>query len=120
MDETHWAADFLFRYMMARYHCKEGVLSPGSVRQLADEIRQGRPVFDGILIGTNASPRIINDFKAADFFVAIINGDDGAMPDTDPAKLAAWRKYVWEDARLPLPEPRDRQLVSTQQGRTAD
>jgi hypothetical protein len=50
----------------------------------------------------------MNDAKAADFFVAMVNENDGAMPDMDPVELAAWRKYVWEDAPLPLsgPDPR--------------
>ena len=65
-------------------------------------------MFDEILIFSETGPRIVNDAKAADFFVAMINENDGAIPDMDPAELAAWRKYVWEDAPLPLsgPEPR--------------
>jgi hypothetical protein len=35
----------------------------------------------------------------------VINGDDGAMPEMDLAELAEWRKYVWEDAPLPLAAP---------------
>jgi hypothetical protein len=72
---------------------------------LAREISHGRRVFDEVLILTDASPRIINDAKAAEFFVAIINQDDGAIPDMDPAELDAWRQYVWDDAPLPLPAP---------------
>ena len=105
MDETRWAAEFLFRYMMARYLCKEGTLSPGAPDYLARQISYGRRAFDDILIFTDTGPRIINDAKAADFFVAIINGYDGAMPEMDPAELAEWRKYVWEDAPLPLTAP---------------
>src|SRR6266404_7454232 len=90
MDETRWAAEFLFRYMMARYLCKEGTLSPGAPDYLARQISHGRRVFDDILIFTDPGPRIINDAKAADFFVAIINGYDGAMPEMDPAELAEW------------------------------
>ena len=105
MDETYCAAEFLFRYMMARYLCKDGILSPGAPDYLAREISQGRRVFDEILIFTDPAPRIIDDAKAADFFVAIINGYDGAMPEIAPADLAEWRKYVWEDAPLPLPAP---------------
>jgi hypothetical protein len=78
-------------------------LSPGAPDYLAREIGHGRRVFDDILIFTDPGPRIINDAKAGDFFVAIMNGDDGAMPEIDPAELAEWRKYVWEDAPLPLP-----------------
>ena len=105
MDETLTAAEFLFRYMMARYLCKEGTLSPGAPDYLAREISHGRRVFDEILIGVNAGTRVINDDKAADFFLAIINRADGAMPEMDPAELAEWRKYVWEDAPLPLAAP---------------
>jgi hypothetical protein len=74
---------------------------------LVREISHGRRVFDEILIFTDASLRIINDTKAADFFVAIINENDGAMPDLDPAELAAWRIHVWHDAPPALsgPEP---------------
>jgi hypothetical protein len=105
MDETSGAAEFLFRYMMARYLCKNGTSSPGAPDYLAREISHGRRVFDDILIFTDPGPRIINDAKAADFFVAVINGYDGAMPEMDPAELAEWRKYVWEDAPLPLAAP---------------
>jgi hypothetical protein len=70
MDETRCAAEFLFRYMMARYLCNEGTLSPGAPDYLAREISHGRRVFDEVLILTDASPRIINDAKAAEFFVA--------------------------------------------------
>ena len=64
MDETLTAAEFLFRYMMARYLCKEGTLSPGAPDYLAREIGHGRRVFDDILIFTEAGPHIINDAKA--------------------------------------------------------
>jgi hypothetical protein len=103
MDKTRCAAEFLFRYMMARYLCKEGALSPGAPDYLAREISHGRRVFDEILILTDAAPPIINDDKAADFFIAIINRNDDAMADMDPAELDAWRQYVCEDAPLPLP-----------------
>src|SRR5258707_10855835 len=102
MDETRCASELLFRYIMARYLCNEGTLSPGAPDCLAREISHGRRVFDEVLILTDASPRIIADTKAAEFFVAIINQDDGAMPHMDAAELAAWRRYVWGDAPLPL------------------
>jgi hypothetical protein len=71
MDETSRAAEFLLRYMMARYLCKNGTLSPGAPDYLAREISHGRRVFDDILIFTDPGPRIINDAKAGDFFVAV-------------------------------------------------
>src|SRR5258708_4831464 len=105
MDATSGAAEVLFRYMMARYLFKNGTSSPGPPDYLAREIGHGRRVFDDILIFTHPGPRIINDAKAVDFFVAVMNGYDGAMPEMDPAELAEWRKYVWEDAPLPLAAP---------------
>jgi hypothetical protein len=116
MVETRGAAEFLFRYMMARYLCKEGTLSPGQPDYLVREITHGRRVFDEILIFTDAGPRIIEDAKAGDFFVAVIDGEDGAMPEMDPAELAAWRKYIWEDAPLPLAEPKEPDAVMRSAG----
>ena len=98
LDETRCAAEFLFRYMMARYLCKEGTLSPGALDYLVGEISHGRRVFDEILIFTNAGPRIVNDAKATRLLRRDVQRDDGAMPDMDPAGLAARRRYVWNDA----------------------
>jgi hypothetical protein len=72
--------------------------------------------MDEILIFTDAGPRIIEDAKAGDFFVAVIDGEDGAMPEMDPAELAAWRKYIWEDAPLPLAEPKEPDAVMRSAG----
>src|SRR4030088_2481150 len=98
MDETRCAAELLFRYMMARYLCNEGTLSPGAPDCLAREISHGRRVFDEVLILTDASPRIINDTKAAEFFVAIINQDDAVMRQAESAGLPALGQYLWDDA----------------------
>ena len=108
MDETRCVAEFLSRYMMARYLCKEGTLSPGALDYLVGEISHGRRVFDEILIFTNAGPRIVNDAKAARLLRRDVQRDDGAMPDMDPAGLAAQWRYVWNDAPLPLSGPQPR------------
>jgi len=93
--------DFLFRYTLARYRCVGGPLSSGRIR-LAAEIRQGVHVFEGaIVIDADARPPVTTDREHHSFFVAIMNGDDGAIPEIEPAELAEWRDYVLNKGPLP-------------------
>lgn len=56
-------------------------------------------------IGTqaNGAPDVAGAARGSDFFAAIFGDDDSGMIGMDPAALAAWRKYVCENAPLPNP-----------------
>jgi hypothetical protein len=95
--------DFLFRYMFARYKCKHMAEPPQPAARLPDLIKQGRRVFDEIHLAPEANPPIVRDDKHNDFFAAIINRDNGAMPGL--ADLAYWRNYVHFNG--PIPQRRE-------------
>jgi hypothetical protein len=109
------AADFLFRYTVARYRCVGGQLSAGRIR-LADEIWQGIEVFEGaIIIDADARLPIAMDREHYPFFDAIMNGCSEAVPEIEPAELAAWRNYVLNSGPVPKwrePIPTGRSPVS--------
>jgi len=109
------AADILFRYMVARYRCVGGQLAAGRIR-LADEIRQGIEVFEGaIVIDADARLPIAMDREHYPFFNAIMNGCSEAVPEIEPAELAAWRNYVLNSGPVPKwrePNPTGRSPVS--------
>jgi hypothetical protein len=104
MDEDTLAttADFLFRYMLVR-HLRMGGPPPSSL--LAVEIRWGVRAFDHIDIDPEANPPVTTDSAADDFFRAIVTGDDNAVPDMEPADLAAHRECVLRGGVLPLRIP---------------
>ena len=84
-------AEFLFRYMVARYRCVGGSLSSGRVR-LASEIRGGLQVFEGaIIVDADVNPPITNDREYQDFFIAIVKNGSGVLPELEPGELAEWR-----------------------------
>ena len=94
--------EFLFRYMVARYRCVGGSLSLGRIR-LTAEIKRGIQVFEGaIVVDPEACPAIINDREYHGFFVAIIGGCDGKLPEIAPAELAEWRDYVFNRGPQPI------------------
>ena len=93
--------DFLFRYMVARYRCVGGAL-PSSRIQLTAEVKQGVHLFEGdIATDTAAWPPVMTDREHHAFFVAIISADDSAIPEIEPAELAAWRNYVLNSGPVP-------------------
>src|SRR6266576_2367369 len=93
-------AEFLFRYMVARYRCVGGSLSSGRIR-LASEIRGGLQVFEGaIIVDADVQPPIINDHEYQDFLIAILKGGS-AIPEIEPEELAEWRNYVLHSGAVP-------------------
>jgi len=93
-------AEFLFRYMVARYRCVGGSVSSGRIR-LASEIRGGLQVFEGaIIVDADVHPPIINDHEHQDFFIAILKGGS-AIPKIEPEELAEWRNYVLHGGGVP-------------------
>ena len=106
---TKAVADFLFRYMVARYRCVGGA-PPSSRIQLTADAKQGIRLFQGnIAADATAWPPVTNDREHEAFFVAIISADDSAIPEIEPAELAAWRNYVLNSGPVPKwRDPRDR------------
>jgi hypothetical protein len=93
-------AEFLFRYMVARYRCVGGSVSSGRIR-LASEIRGGLQVFEGaIIVDADVQPPIINDHEHQDFFIAIFKGGS-AIPKIEPEEFAGWRNYVLHGGPVP-------------------
>ena len=93
-------AEFLFRYLVARYRCAGGSLSSGRIR-LASEIRGGLQVLEGaIIVDADVHPPIINDHEHQDFFIAILKGGS-AIPEIEPEELAEWRNYVLHGGAVP-------------------
>jgi hypothetical protein len=70
-------------------------------------MEQGRRAFDEIYVEPEANPPIVRDDKHNDFFGAIINRDNGAMPGL--ADLAYWRNYVHFNG--PIPQRREPELA---------
>jgi len=54
-----------------------------------------------VLVHPDENPPIIADDQDPDFLHAIIEGDDGAIPDTNLADLTAWRGFVLNDGPVP-------------------
>jgi hypothetical protein len=86
--------------MVARYRCVEGAL-PSSWIQLTADVKQGVYLFEGDIADAAAWPPVTNDREHHAFFVAIISADDSAIPEIEPAELAAWRNYVLNSGRVP-------------------
>jgi len=95
------AAEFLFRYMVARYRCVGGQFSAGRIR-LTDEIKRGIQVFEGaIVIDPGARLPITTDHEHYAFFSAIVNSRSEALPEIEPTELVAWRDYVLNGGPVP-------------------
>jgi len=90
------SGDFLYRYMWARRRC---VRAQTPDTRLAQQIASGKREFDGIEIEPEESPPVVQDNKHPEFFAAIIELDDTAMPDLED--LFAWRAYVLDNGALP-------------------
>jgi len=90
------SADFLYRYMWARRRCCRAAAPDNRLRHL---IETGTREFDGIEIEPHRSPLVVRDNKHPEFFAAIIELDDTAMPDLED--LLAWREYVLDNGALP-------------------
>jgi hypothetical protein len=100
MDETQ--KHFVIRYLIARARLRPGRGIP-SMTGLEYEIAQGYKLLaGGVLVHPAANPPVTADDQDPEFFRAFIQSDDGAMPGTDPAELAAWRNYVLNDGPVPL------------------
>ena len=115
-------AEFLFRYMVARYRCVGGSLSSGRIG-LANEIRGGRQVFEGaIIVDADVNPPITNDREYQDFFIAIVKNGSGVVPELEPGELAEWRRYVSHGGPVPKwrqPGPtRDSTVPQDEKGET--
>lgn len=90
------SGDFLYRYMWARRRCCRA--EPPDTR-LAHLIASGQREFDGIEIEPEVSPPIVRDNKHPEFFAAMLELDEAAMPDLED--LLAWRAYVLDNGALP-------------------
>ena len=90
------SGEFLYRYMWARRRC---VRAQTPANRLAHLIASGWREFDGIEIEPEESPPVVRDNKHPEFFAAIIELDDTAMPDLED--LLAWRAYVLDNGALP-------------------
>ena len=90
------SGDFLYRYMWARRRCCRAA-APDT--RLASLIEAGKREFDGIEIEPEESPPVVQDNKHPEFFAAIIELDDTAMPDLED--LLAWRAYILDNGALP-------------------
>jgi hypothetical protein len=90
---------YLRRYMWARHKCVGGEALPGSLAAVADQIQQGLCEFGGICIDPKATLPIIWDRDQPEFFRAIIQRDDMAMPGL--ANRAGWRVYVHYACPMP-------------------
>jgi hypothetical protein len=100
MDETQ--KHFVVRYLIARARLRPGWDTP-SMTALEQEIAHGYKLLaGGVLVHPDANPPVTADDQDPEFFRAFIQSDDGAMPGTDPAELAAWRNYVLNDGPVPL------------------
>ena len=90
------SGDFLYRYMWARRRCCRAE-TPDT--RLAYLIASGQREFDGIEIQPEVSPPVVRDNKHPEFFAAMLEVDDSAMPDLED--LLAWRAYVLDNGALP-------------------
>ena len=90
------SGDFLYRYMWARRRCCRAA-APDT--RLVSLIEAGEREFDSIEIEPEESPPVVRDNKHPEFFAAIIEFDDTAMPDLED--LLAWRAYVLDNGALP-------------------
>jgi hypothetical protein len=90
---------FLYCYMLARRQCVGGYAPPGNAIWLADLIQRSTREFVGILIDPDAEPPIMGDRDRPEFFHAIIERDDTALPGL--VDLDAWRNFVHNNGPMP-------------------
>ena len=95
-DTAAKSGDFLYRYMWARRRCCRAAVPDNRLRHL---IEAGHRELVGIEIEPHQSPPVVQDNKHPEFFAAIIELDDAAMPDLED--LLAWRAYVLDNGALP-------------------
>jgi len=92
---------FIIRYLIARTRLRRGRGSP-SLTALEHELAHGYELLaGGVLVHPNANPPIIADDQDPDFFRAIIEADDDAIPETNLADLTACRGFVLNDGPVP-------------------
>jgi hypothetical protein len=73
--------------------------------QFTGQIQSGKREFGGIRVDPDAKPPILGDRNRPNFYRAIIERSDTAMPDMPD--LAYWRNYVYFNGPMPkAPEPR--------------
>jgi hypothetical protein len=72
---------------------------PGNAIWLTDLIQQGTREFVGIVIEPDAESPIIADRDRPEFFRAIIERDDAALPRL--VDLDAWRSFVHDNGPIP-------------------
>jgi hypothetical protein len=95
-DTAAKSGDFLYRYMWARRRCCRAAVPDHRLRHL---IEAGNREIDGIEIEPHQSPPVVRDNQHPEFYAAIIELDDTAMPDLED--LLAWRAYVLDNGALP-------------------
>ena len=95
-DTAAKSGDFLYRYMWARRRC---VHAAAPDTRLAHLIESGKREFDGVELDPRENPPVVRDNNYPEFFAAIIEQHDGAMPKL--AELFAWRSYVLDNGALP-------------------
>jgi hypothetical protein len=95
-DTAAKSGDFLYRYMWARRRCCRAAAPDNRLGHL---IEAGKREFDGIAIEPEESPPVLRDNKHPEFFAAMVELDDAAMPDLED--LLAWRAYVLDNGALP-------------------
>ena len=82
---------FIIRYLIARARLRRERGIP-SMTALEHELAHGYELLaGGVLVHPDANLSITAVDQDPDFFRAIIGGDNGALPGTDPAELAAWQ-----------------------------
>jgi len=85
--------------MWARSRCVGGEAPPGPLSQLAGRLQWGPSEFDGVRVELNLEPPIVWDRGQPEFFRAIIEQHDEAMPQ--PEEVARWRDYVHFNRPMP-------------------
>jgi len=98
---------FLYCYMCARRQCVGGYAPPGNPIWLGDLIQRSTREFVGILIDPDVEPPIMADRDRPEFFRAIIERDDTALPGL--VDLDAWRDFVHNNG--PMPQERDPEAI---------
>ena len=92
-------SDLLRRYMWARSRCLARKSPAGQLSNLASQIQWGPCESDGVRVELNVEPPIVLDREHPEFFRAIIERDDMAMPELK--RLASWRDYVHFGGPMP-------------------
>jgi hypothetical protein len=110
--------DLLRRYMWARCRCVGGEPPPGQLSELTSRLQWGPCEFDGVRVELNLQPPIVWDRDQPEFFSAVIERDNAAMPEL--ADLAFWRNYVHLNGALPKNAPLELASMPTGDRRLRD